>query len=380
MGKNLPMPVRLGVAVATVLVGVVLGSFSLIFARAGIGFSFAGASLWGASILLIPGLAMFGVGAIYLSRRSGLLLGLLLSLIGAAWFAVEWDNPAIGSPVAFTAGLLLSAACPALVLQVVLAYPTGRLRSSLDRLVVIAGYLVTLAVIGLIPTLSFDPGLQGCATCPDNLAAVWSDPSRFNQAGVVGMRAGFVWSVLAMVLVCWRFAAASTTRRRVEAPIVAPGLLFLGCAAWRFSLSLNRPYLGSTELDQRLWAAQGVALLLLAAGVGWGLLRTRRTHRELTRLVVDLDRADATGQMRPALAKMLGDPQLVIAYPRGDGRYVDAEGQPVDIGVTGRTVATPLHRDRREIAVLLHRRASSTTPLWSRRSCQQRTSGWRTSD
>ena len=160
----------------------------------------------------------------------------------------------------------------------------------------------------------------------------------------------------------WRFAAASTTRRRVEAPIVAPGLLFLGCAAWRFSLSLNRPYLGSTELDQRLWAARGVALLLLAAGVGWGLLRTRRTHRELTRLVVDLDRADASGQMRPALAKMLGDPQLVIAYPRGDGRYVDAEGQPVEIGVTGRTVATPLHRDRREIAVLLHRRGLLDNP------------------
>jgi hypothetical protein len=195
---------------------------------------------------------MFGAGAIYLSRRSGLMLGLLLSLTGAAWFAVEWDNPAIGSPVGFTAGLLLYAACPALVLHVVLAYPTGRLRSKLDRLVVVAGYLVTIVMIGLIPTLSFDPGLQGCATCPDNLAAIWSDPSRFNQAGVVGMRAGLVWSILAMALVCWRFAAASTTKRRVMAPIVAPGLLFLGCAAWRFGLSLNRPYLGSTKLDERL--------------------------------------------------------------------------------------------------------------------------------
>ena len=357
------MPVRLGAAIAVVLVGAVLGAFSLIAARAGAGFSFAGESLWGAAILLIPGLAMFGVGAIYLSRRSGLRLGLLLSLTGAAWFIVEWDNPAVASPIGFTAGLLLYATCPALVLHVVLAYPTGRLHSNLDRLVVVAGYLVTVVVIGLIPTLYFNPVLQGCATCPDNLATVWSEPSRFNQAGVVGIRAGLVWIVLAMVLVCWHFAAASSTRRRVEAPIVAPGLVFLGCAAWRFSLSLNRPHLGSTQLDQRLWTAQGVALLLLAAGVGWGLLRTRRTHQQLTRLVVDLDRADASGQMRPALAKMLGDPQLVIAYPRGDGRYVDAEGLPVDIGVTGRTVtATPLHRDRREIAVLLHRQGLLDNP------------------
>ncbi len=357
------MPVRLGVAIAAVLVGAVLGAFSLIAARAGAGFSFAGESLWGAAILLIPGLATLSVGAIYLSRRSGLLLGLLLTLTGAAWFIVEWDNPAVASPVAFTAGLLLYAACPALVLHVVLAYPTGRLRSNLDRLVVVAGYLITMIMIGLIPTLYFDPVLQGCATCPDNVAAVWSDPSRFNQAGVVGIRAGLVWTVLAMVLVCWHFAAGSTTRRRVEVPIVAPGLLFLGCAAWRFSLSLNRPHLGSTELDQRLWTAQAVALLLLAAGVGWGLLRTRRIHQELARLVVDLDRADASGHMRPALAKMLGDPQLVIAYPRGDGRYVDGEGQPVDIGVTGRTVvATPLRRDRREIAVLLHRRGLLDNP------------------
>ena len=351
------MPVRLGVAIAAGLIGAILGAFSLIAARTGAGFSFAGESLWGAAILLIPGLAMFGVGAIYLSRRSGLVLGLLLSLTGAAWFIVEWDNPAISSSIAFTAGLLLYAACPALVLHVVLAYPTGRLRSGLDRLLVVAGYLVTMIMIGLIPTFYFDPALQGCATCPDNLAAVWSDPSRFSQAGVVGMRTGLLWTVLATVLICWHFAAASTTRRRVEAPVVAPGLLFLGCAAWRFSLSLNRPHLGSTELDQRLWTAQGVALLLLAAGVGWGLLRTRRTHQDLTRLVVDLDRAGQSGQMRPALATMLGDPQLVIAYPRGDGRYVDGHGRPVDIGVAGRPVeATPLHQDRREIAVLLHRR------------------------
>ena len=73
------MPVRLGVAIAAGLVGAILGAFSLIAARAGAGFSFAGESLWGAAILLIPGLAMFGVGAIYLSRRSGLVLGLLLS-------------------------------------------------------------------------------------------------------------------------------------------------------------------------------------------------------------------------------------------------------------------------------------------------------------
>jgi signal transduction histidine kinase len=356
------MPVRLGVAIAAVLVGAVLGSLSLIAARAGAGFSFAGESLWGAAILLIPGLAMFGVGAIYLSRRSGPLLGLLLSLTGAAWFIVEWDNPAIGSPLAFSAGLLLYAVCPAVVLHVVLAYPTGRLRSNPDRVVVVAGYL-TMIMIGLIPTLYFDPVLQGCVTCPDNLAAVWSDPSRFNQAGVVGMRLGLAWTILAIVLVCWHFAAASSTRRRVEAPIVAPGLLFLACAGWRFGLSWDRPHLGSSELDQRLWTAQCVALLLLAAGVGWGLLRTRRTHQELTRLVVDLDRAGRSGQMRPALAKMLGDPQLVIAYPRGGGRYVDGEGQPVDIGVTGRTVmATPLHRDRREIAVLLHRRGLLDNP------------------
>ena len=90
------MPVRLGVAIAAGLIGAILGAFSLIAARTGAGFSFAGESLWGAAILLIPGLAMFGVGAIYLSRRSGLVLGLLLSLTGAAWFIVEWDNP-VGS-------------------------------------------------------------------------------------------------------------------------------------------------------------------------------------------------------------------------------------------------------------------------------------------
>ena len=56
------------------------------------------------------------------------------------------------------------------------------------------------------------------------------------------------------------------------------------------------------------------------------------------------------------LAEALGDPELVIAYAlSGSGRYVDAQGLPVEPLPTGASGAcTPIMRDGRELAVVVH--------------------------
>ena len=90
--------------------------------------------------------------------RPGNRTGALLILTGRAWLLGEWDNPYSGSAATLTLGLLLFAAAPPLVGWVILAYPTGRLSSVVERIVIGAGFIACVVVLGLLPTLFFDPG------------------------------------------------------------------------------------------------------------------------------------------------------------------------------------------------------------------------------
>ena len=117
---------------------------------------------------LLAGLALVGAGAAAWRRRPTSRFGPLLFLAGLAWFVPEWNNPAIGNPALFTAGLVLGAACPPLVAHAALGYPGGRLRSRAERAAVGVAYLACVGLLGVLPALFFDPAAEGCAECPHN--------------------------------------------------------------------------------------------------------------------------------------------------------------------------------------------------------------------
>ena len=72
--------------------------------------------------------------------------GLLMVLVGIAWFAE--DLQVSTDPLQHTVGLLVRSASTGVLLHLVLAFPTGRLRSRLDRVLVAVGYGT---VFGLVP-------------------------------------------------------------------------------------------------------------------------------------------------------------------------------------------------------------------------------------
>jgi signal transduction histidine kinase len=335
--------------------GLALGAFSLAVARGDPAFSFAGSSLEGAVALLGAGWALLACGLLFWGRRPGNAVGPLLVAACCAWFLAEWDNAGTGSAAVFTVGLVFYAACAPLAAWAMLAYPGGRLGSWEERVAVAISLAGAVLVLGLPPALFYNPATFGCAQCPDNLVLVSDRPGLVDDLNLLGFKLGLAWSLLLIAVAAWRVARSSGTRRRIVVPVVLGGCAYLGLVAATFATNLDRGFVGSGALDRRLWLAQVAALAALAAAVAWGLVRARRTRSSLARLVVELGESVPPGGLRDGLAEALADPQLEIAYPVGGGRYADALGRPVDVAPPDGRAATPLVREGRPVALLLHR-------------------------
>jgi signal transduction histidine kinase len=354
-------PALVGALIGAAAIAVGLESFFVV--RSAPAFSAAGTAPFGPVMLLVAGWAAVAAGVVvpwrYPARRSGV----LLLAAGLALFVAEWDSPT-ASPAMFSAGLVLNAAAPAVIAHLALSFPSGRLGARLDRAVVAIGYAVTIGMLGLAVAATFDPASSGCSACPTNLWLVHSDAHLSMNLSRVGLWCGLAWSGTVVVVLVWRLTASSAARRRASGLVCALAIADLLAVAASYGHGLDRGFVGADRAQGRLWLAQAVVQLLLAAATVLALVRSRHSQRSLTRLVIDLGNATRPGQLRAALAQRLSDPDLILGYPVDNGaRYVDAEAHEVDLTNPhpGRT-RTRLAYAGSEIAMLVHRRGILDTP------------------
>jgi signal transduction histidine kinase len=274
------------------------------------------------------------VGVIAWRRRPRDRTGVLLLLAGVTWLGAQWASPGTGavfgvfSATAFTTGLVLIGAVPVLVALLGLTYPGGRLETPVRRTLASSGFVVLVAVLGVAATVFFDPAGQGCS-CPDNLLLVANDPEMSSALSRLGLALGTGWALVTAAHLIDRLMRARPAARSIGAPVVVPSTVYLALTAGSFGTGARRGHLSTSGVSADLRLAQAAALLVVAGGVGWGLLRARRVQAALARSVVR--QTDAPGrQLRADLADLLGDPALMIAHRMDDGRVVDSDGRAVD--------------------------------------------------
>ena len=340
---------RRAIVLGVCALGVVTGVFSLHVAREEPAFAFAGASAAGAVALLGAGWALIGCGLACWNRRPESGFGALLATAGFGWFLLEWNNPQIGSSLAFTIGLCLYAACPPLIGHAVLGYPAGRLTSLIARAALAVAYTASLLLLGVLPALFFDPQAQGCSQCPRNLVLVADRGGLAEDLTRAGVYVGVAWALALALLAVLVLVRASSAARSV----LAAGTAYLGLVAAMDAIWLDRGVLANAALERRLWLAQAVALVALVLGVAWSWMRARRARGAVARLVLDLAQAPSPGGLRDVLAGIVGDPELELAYPLGDEeRLANAQGRPVEL--PSHQERTSLVREGRPVAVLAH--------------------------
>ncbi len=125
-----------------------------------------------------------GVGLYAWRRRPESRTGVLMILLGFAWFVymLESSNSALVYTIALIAGPLWGS----VFLHIGLSFPSGRLAPGLGRVLAIAGYVIF--PLASVPALLFaGPEEIGCESCPTNLLLIRRDEDLANVATAVAV-------------------------------------------------------------------------------------------------------------------------------------------------------------------------------------------------
>jgi len=343
--------------------GVALSAAAAWIAAAGAGNEARGLSA-AVHALVIAAPTAAGLYAVYRNPRGR--FGWLLLLAGVLWaptMLAEASNSvlySIGRAWVWFAELLL--------IYVVLAFPTGRLDSRADRLLVRAGavvvalYLVS-ALLGGYPEPS--PWASCGTDCPDNAFMLPSSEPGF--AGAVlspALQAASVVLFAALALQLLRRLIKGSSLMRAElVPVLAAAVVrMLATAAFLIAREADA---GSQLTEVLGWIAL-LATPAVSVGFVIGLVRPRaRAARALGKLSGSLGRPSAQ-ELREVIAEAVDDPSLEIVYPTsGDpAEWVDERGRPAELPEPSLTRATTEIRSRGvPVAALIHDSALADAPV-----------------
>jgi signal transduction histidine kinase len=263
---------------------------------------------------LTVGWTFIGCGLVASRRRPGSHTGPLMAATGFTWFLGNFASVGVAA-VAWAAAHLVYLHRGPLV-QLVLAYPSGRPGSRLVRGAVAVGYA---AAVGTI----------------------WR-----SEAATI-LLAGLLLAVCAREYVR---AVGGARRARLIALQAAAGLslVLAGTAAARLLLPPE-------EVSGALLVLNEVALCVLAGGLLAGLLVAPWQRAAVADLVVELGEV-RSDTVRGELSRALGDPSLEIGYWLSERAvFVDAEGRVLSLpdAGSGRSV-TIVEWEGQPVAVLVH--------------------------
>lgn len=306
--------------------------------------AFDGAPFYQLGKELLVGALFVIAGLAGWARRPDSRTGRLLTAAGLVWLSARvlvWNG---SNSLLFTVGLVLVLVPIALVAHMAVAFPSGRISSRPERVVVVSAYAVILAGVGLL-----DVG--ACPGCPTNLLAVDSRQGGGEVAATV-LRVATLLSIAAFVFALARHWQRGTpATRRMLGPVLPTAWLFAAISAASYLVDLGVPVrLGRTWATVEYYSTMAIPMAFLV-----GLLRIRLARADVGALVVELGE-NSGGELQGALARALRDPTVEVGSWRSDhGDYRDAEGRLVDVAPHDRSrTVTMMERNGQQVGALVH--------------------------
>ncbi len=271
----------------------------------------------GASI----GLAFVFSGLVARWRRPENRIGVLMVLVGLTWFCGSLADS--NNRYVFTLGYALGAVSFGFLIHLVLAFPSGRLETRAQRLIVGVGYALAGGHNAVL--LLFRDVKRTCGNdCPKNVLLVYHDETiATGIEAAVAVGAAFI-AVTLVALLTRRWRGATPALRRALLPVfVVGGVTLLAAAA---NVAANAAGKGKAPAHWTLLAL----FLTVPLAFLFGLLRSRLAGAAVGRLLTGTPETPTPAEAQDGLRRALGDPTLELGFWLPDGKaFVGAAGEPL---------------------------------------------------
>jgi signal transduction histidine kinase len=306
-----------------------------------------------AVLTALTGGSFIAAGLIARTRRPLNRTGWLLIAVGFAWL-ISAGLMAANDSVPWTIGIAASALPAGFLIHLLLAYPSGRLQSRWESVLVATGYvLVTVGNFSHIP-IQPDPW-SSCEDCPANAFLVSDQPTAADVLALTirTFAAAFLLAVVVTLIRRWR--DSSPAARRVLAPVLLAG----GTSLVAFAVMVGAESWSQTVAEIAGWIGQ---LVLIAVPFLFltGLLKSRLARADISRAVVE----SPTGGAQAKLRELLHDPtaELLYACAEPNRGYVDVNGSPRELVAGPGRAITMIEGEGRPVAAIIHDEALLDEP------------------
>jgi PAS domain S-box-containing protein len=310
-----------------------------------------------AVLTALTGASFIGAGLIARVRRPENRTGLLLIAVGFTWF-VAAGLMASNDSLPWTVGIAVSAIPAGFLIHLLLAYPSGRLASRWDRIVVVTGY--ALVVAGNISHMPFKSDPVSCDDCPSNAFLISENETA--ATAIEGLLRTFAVLFLLAVVVTLigRWQHASPAARRALGPVLVAG----GSTLFLFAISVGAQSFSMSVSEVAEWTATlvliGVPFLFL-----WGLLQSRLARADISRALAEEPGQRSPEETQASIRRLLHDPtaELLFWYGEEIECYTDVHGNRRDLeAVSAGRAVTLIERRGRRLAAIVHDRALLDEP------------------
>ena len=308
-------------------------------------------------LLLFVSMSFVIAGLIGWMRRPSNRTGMLMVAVGYGVLATSLYEANYAVP--YTIGTIVGSVFIAVFLQLMLAYPSGRLLSGSGRTLVVAAYAA--AVVAPLADAMF-PQDQTCKphACPDDLVLVSRDHAAHVTTTALSTVAAVILFAGAFWLLVGRWRRATPAMRRQLRPVYLAGGLSVVLLAIGFIVT---PFsgVGNTIVSVALIVTfTAVPFLFLAGLLGTTLARSAGVGTIFSAVP---ERA-SPGEVQEGLRAALRDPTAEVAYWYEEGgHYVDVDGNRYELpSDTRHRVVTRLDYADSPVAAIIHDAALRDEP------------------
>jgi signal transduction histidine kinase len=273
-----------------------------------------------AVLVVGAGWSFVATGLYAWDRRPGNAIGPLMTAVGFTWFFQGLT--ASNNAWVFAVGVLGQVLPFAILVHLLVSFPSGRLQTRLQVVAVALGYLAT-GPLHLVWALFTDPTKQSdCAGCPENPILISGGEGVADVFNALQALGGIAAIAIAIGLLVRNWRRSTVAERPVLTPVLATG----GTA---FTILLGQVIVGELGASETFKQVSFIAAVAVFACLPFafllGLLRTRIGRAEEVSSALTIENEQLTAELEAKVEELRASRARIVEAGYAERRRVERD-------------------------------------------------------